>query len=85
MNKGIISKDGEMYCASCQLKVSKEGELKYHFCPKCGNPLDMTSMAAAEKLVNHEVLVALYDIKNLIDDGEDAKVVIEKYIAELKK
>ena len=84
--QGIKTQNGEIFCAECNQKVSKDNELKLNFCPKCGNPLNIDAMVKLEKYVEHEKIVLLYTlIDDLEQSGQDAKTLAEKYIKELNE
>lgn len=84
--QGIKTQNGEIFCAECNQKVSKDKDLKLNFCPKCGNPLNMDAMVKLDKYVEHEKIVMLYTlIDDLEESGKTPKELIEQYIKELNE
>ena len=86
MMNGIRIDGNNVTCASCGQKVSKDGELKLNFCPKCGNPLNIDASVKYEKEVNHEKVVMLYELLDELDEKENKEAVkkINEYIDQLE-
>ena len=82
MTNGIKVSNGIITCARCGQKVSKDGELKLNYCPKCGNPLNIKANVETEKMINHEKLVMLYEIKDQLEE-QNADQLIDDYIKQL--
>ena len=83
--QGVKTVNGEIFCADCNQKVSKDKDLKLNFCPKCGNPLNIDAMVKLAKYVDHEKTVLLYNVIDRIDEGDNAKSVCEEFIKELNE
>lgn len=80
---GIKSVGKEYACAECNQKVSKDGKIALNFCPKCGNPLNITASVKYETQVAKEKTQMLYELLDLINEGADATKQIKSFIKEL--
>lgn len=86
MMKGLKTNGLEIACAECGQVLAKDGKLKANFCPKCGNPLNISASVKYEKEVNKDKLIMLYEI---LDEQQESnasfKDLINSYIKELNE
>lgn len=82
---GIKVEGQKITCAECGQNVSKDGKLILNFCPKCGNPLNIQANVKYEKKVAKDKIIMLYELLDLIEEGNDATTQIKEFIKELNE
>lgn len=82
--ESLIYENNKVLCGECKQQVGTDNQCKLHFCPKCGNPLNLKALEQYEQKTAKDKIVLLYELLDEIEEGNDAKQTILNFIEELK-
>ena len=80
----IIFENDKVLCGECKQLVGKDGGTKLSFCPRCGNPLNLSALEKLETRINKEKITLLYEAIDEIEEGNNPLDVLNTFIEELK-
>lgn len=82
---GILTENKKIRCTNCGAIVGKDSVTKLNFCPNCGEPLNIDSAVEFEKKVSRQNLIMLAELLEEIENGNDAKTMINQFMEELQE